>query len=111
MRAEFKKRENGEQSCLTAERVAELDNLRFDWVIVIREKCQRKTKSNSSKDHQLINNNQIPVKGAMLRDRRQESECHPQYQHEPEEVSPVFPFCASADGGKRFREISEELLE
>ena len=31
MRTEFKKRENGKQSSINAERIATLDNLGFDW--------------------------------------------------------------------------------
>jgi len=34
MRVEFKKRENGKQSSMTAELIAELNNLGFDWVVV-----------------------------------------------------------------------------
>jgi len=33
MRSEFKKRENGQQSSLTVERIAELNNLGFEWVL------------------------------------------------------------------------------
>merc|ERR1711935_979346 len=33
MGSECKKRENGKQSSMTAERIAELNNLGFDWVI------------------------------------------------------------------------------
>ena len=34
MRTEFKKWENGKQSSMTAERIAKLNNLGFDWVVV-----------------------------------------------------------------------------
>ena len=34
MREEFKKRENGKQSSMTAERIAKLNNLGFDWAVV-----------------------------------------------------------------------------
>ena len=32
-RIEFKKRENGKQSSMTAERIAKLNNLGFDWAV------------------------------------------------------------------------------
>merc|ERR1712176_1467024 len=33
IRKEFKKRENGKQSSMTAERIAKLNNLGFDWIV------------------------------------------------------------------------------
>ena len=108
MRKEFKKRENGEQSSMTAERIAALDNLGFEWV-VSRCESQPSTRSTSSKHHQLKNNKHDPNKAPMCHDRSQEQQCRKQHQHGQKEMTPAFPFRASEEGGFAFLGVSEEI--
>ena len=44
MRQEFKKRENGKQSSMTAERIADLNSLGFEWVGGVKSKATEKAK-------------------------------------------------------------------
>ena len=92
---------------MTAERIAELNNLGFEWV-VSRGECQPSTESTSSKHHQLNNNKHDPNKAPMCHDRSQEQQCHEQHQHGQKEMTSGVPCRASEEGGFAFLGVSEE---